>query len=747
MSLLDYDGLDYHTGKFKTWVKKLLEGKSNTGHKHTKSDITDFPNSLPANGGNASTVNGHTVNSDVPANAKFTDTIYDDTEVKGSITELNSNLDTLEFGEQCGGKNLFDVSKIDLINVEYRNGVYTNKTIDSKTFFNAYIDYWNDDGYIRETPNELFSAYIKGKYSITGKIIEGCTKIRFKHNGTTDDITFFITPISYFGLEVGDTFTISMDVDGYNPSTVGGLIVKNIQIEKGSSATPYEPYIPSVKMLADEVNAQNSDLNGKANSSHTHTIANITNLQTTLDGKAASNHTHTQYLSTADISVTNISYTLPANTAAGWRKIARISLKYYYPCFDLYTTGNWYSQDKSTAHFQITERNGRVTINQISGFLGNDIARIRMVKEDNNIYVLEEYSQKIASTANEFYKFIIIGCIDSIEPLNGVIETNDDSVYKDIVTSDVVDIPSGYSINSGNISSQTVSKASSATYADNASTVNGHTVNSDVPANAKFTDTDTWRPLGTTADTACAGNDNRLSNARPASDVPAWAKASTKPKYNASEVGAAAANHTHNYLPLSGGTMTGDVTFSSSNKRMIKIHDTRGYADRSIDILNGASVACIEPTTDLEVALSTSTSKRWKYVYAQYMYVSSGTAVTSDRNLKNTINDLDAEISKEFIMGLKPSSFKYNESESDRTHFGLIAQDVEDVLKEMGLTTKDFAGLVIEQPKEKGENKTYALRYEEFIAPLIKTVQMQQKTIENLEERLSKLENKLSGNN
>ena len=32
---------------------------------------------------------------------------------------------------------------------------------------------------------------------------------------------------------------------------------------------------------------------GKANSSHTHTIANVTNLQTTLDGKAASSHTHT----------------------------------------------------------------------------------------------------------------------------------------------------------------------------------------------------------------------------------------------------------------------------------------------------------------------------------------------------------------------------------------------------------------------------------------------------------------------
>ena len=31
---------------------------------------------------------------------------------------------------------------------------------------------------------------------------------------------------------------------------------------------------------------------GKANTSHTHTIANITNLQSTLDGKAASSHTH-----------------------------------------------------------------------------------------------------------------------------------------------------------------------------------------------------------------------------------------------------------------------------------------------------------------------------------------------------------------------------------------------------------------------------------------------------------------------
>ncbi|MDA3906523.1 MAG: tail fiber domain-containing protein [Bacteroidales bacterium] len=44
--------------------------------------------------------------------------------------------------------------------------------------------------------------------------------------------------------------------------------------------------------------------------------------------------------------------------------------------------------------------------------------------------------------------------------------------------------------------------------------------------------------FGTTSGTVTQGNDSRLSDARPASDVYAWAKASTKPTYTYSEVGA-----------------------------------------------------------------------------------------------------------------------------------------------------------------------------------------------------------------
>lgn len=57
-----------------------VTGKPSTytpsSHTHTKSQITDFPSSLPANGGNAATVGGHTVGVNVPSNAKFTDTTY-----------------------------------------------------------------------------------------------------------------------------------------------------------------------------------------------------------------------------------------------------------------------------------------------------------------------------------------------------------------------------------------------------------------------------------------------------------------------------------------------------------------------------------------------------------------------------------------------------------------------------------------------------------------------------------------------
>ena len=88
-----------------------------------------------------------------------------------------------------------------------------------------------------------------------------------------------------------------------------------------------------------------------------------------------------------------------------------------------------------------------------------------------------------------------------------------------------------------------------------------YTIATSVPSGAKFTDTNTWRPLGTTGDTACAGNDSRLSNARPASDVYSWAKASSKPSYSWSEIGSkpstfTPSSHSHSYIAASMSSST-----------------------------------------------------------------------------------------------------------------------------------------------------------------------------------------------
>lgn len=67
-------------------------------HKHIVNDITDFPTSMPANGGNSSTVNGHTVETNVPEGAKFTDTVYvhPETHPASMITGLPTKVSELE---------------------------------------------------------------------------------------------------------------------------------------------------------------------------------------------------------------------------------------------------------------------------------------------------------------------------------------------------------------------------------------------------------------------------------------------------------------------------------------------------------------------------------------------------------------------------------------------------------------------------------------------------------------------------
>ena len=112
---------------------------------------------------------------------------------------------------------------------------------------------------------------------------------------------------------------------------------------------------------------------------------------------------------------------------------------------------------------------------------------------------------------------------------------------------------------------------------------------------------------------------------------------------------------------------------------------------------------------------------------------------TSDQNEKNTITDSDLGL--DFINRLSPKSYKFNGK--TRTHYGLIAQDVETVLSDISKPTADFAGFIKGDISEEqdGSSYRYGLRYGEFIAPLIKAIQEQQEQIKLLQQQIEVLKN------
>ena len=129
----------------------------------------------------------------------------------------------------------------------------------------------------------------------------------------------------------------------------------------------------------------------------------------------------------------------------------------------------------------------------------------------------------------------------------------------------------------------------------------------------------------------------------------------------------------------------------------------------------------------------------------------------SDRRRKNTIEN--SGIGLEFIEKLRPVSYKMNvkkqeaildedgnvirdENEKiqytvipgERRHYGLIAQEVKEVMDDLDIPALDFAGWGLDDPEN--EDSSQVLMYIEFISPLIKAVQELSAKVDELESRL-----------
>ena len=111
----------------------------------------------------------------------------------------------------------------------------------------------------------------------------------------------------------------------------------------------------------------------------------------------------------------------------------------------------------------------------------------------------------------------------------------------------------------------------------------------------------------------------------------------------------------------------------------------------------------------------------WNMVYSYLGYTQ-----TSDARLKNSIVDLD-EKAVDLIMQVRPVSFALNHK-GDQKHYGLIAQEVKQVMDSIGLLPEEFGGYY-------DDGGMLGLSYSEFIAPLIKAVQELKKELDDLKGR------------
>lgn len=152
------------------------------------------------------------------------------------------------------------------------------------------------------------------------------------------------------------------------------------------------------------------------------------------------------------------------------------------------------------------------------------------------------------------------------------------------------------------------------------------------------------------------------------------------------------------------------------------------------------------------------------------IYAANGAIQTSDARLKTEHGSV---LGLEFISALRPVSYKWDEGGKEpirqvyrnlggeelspedegahpaelitksvpgnRTHWGLIAQEVKAAIDAAGV---DFGGWVLTDKDD--PQSVQALRYDQFIAPLIKAVQELSEKNSGLEQRIVALENQLS---
>jgi hypothetical protein len=214
--------------------------------------------------------------------------------------------------------------------------------------------------------------------------------------------------------------------------------------------------------------------------------------------------------------------------------------------------------------------------------------------------------------------------------------------------------------------------------------------------------------FGTAAATFCQGNDARLSDARVASDVYAWAKAATKPTYTKSEVGlgnvdnTADANKSVNYATTAG---TANALNAGNSYSVVGLTVGNGQNSSSITMFDSDEGNRTIHCNSNQIGFLTQAGAWGAWLDDANNWTAAGNVTAySDARLKTNIVKITGALDK--VDQLNGYTFDRTDINTTR-QTGVIAQEVMKVLPEAVLGT---------------EETTYAVAYGNMVGLLIEAI-------------------------
>ena len=469
-------------------IKSALDGKSNTGHKHVKADITDFPTSMPA--------------SDVPAWAKAaTKPSYSKAEVGlGNVDNTADSAKSVKYAASAGSATTAATA-----NALKVTELYTQNLDDTKTVGLYFADGSNG---VKNKPTGVDAFGLEVKKTAGGYLVQVLTE------GNANAMK---TWIRQFNSSAWSAWAHYFDS---NHTPTWSQVSNKPSFATVATSGSYndlsnKPTIPTIPGSLKNPNALTISLNGTSQGAYDGSAVKNINITASSVGAAASSHTHTK------AQITDFPTSMPASDVYSWAK------------------------QSSKPSYTISEVSGNLPASRISGTIA--AANLPSYVDD----VLEYASLSKFPTTGESGKIYTALDTNKIYRWSG-------SAY--VVISETVALGTTHS-------SAGYGDESRAAY-DHSTKTSGnphHVTKADVGLGSVDNTADSAKSVkyATSAGSVAWSNVSGRPSSMPASDVYSWAKQPYKPSYTASEVGAAPAGHSHSYLPLAGGTVSGDIHFSS----------------------------------------------------------------------------------------------------------------------------------------------------------------------------------------